>query len=328
MQQALWLPGGHAQTIWGAKLARTHIGVLPALHRERWSTPDGDWIDVDVQTAGQPGHANVVLFHGLEGSSRSHYAQAFRRWAQQQHVNLWLPHFRGCSGQANNLPRAYHSGDHAEIDWILGRVALRAEQAPTVAVGVSLGGNALMLWAGLQGEQAASKVQAVASISSPLDLMGSGLALGQGLNRWLYTPMFLKTMKAKARHKAQKFPGSFDAQRALRAKDLFAFDDAFTAPLHGFADVRDYWTRASAKPHLHRIKIPALMLNARNDPFVPAWTLPAVHEVSSHVTLWQPAQGGHVGFVQGHFPGQVWGLSKAVGQWLLQATIQQEQEHG
>jgi len=324
MQQALWLPGGHVQTIWGAKLARTHDGRLAPMQRQRWTTPDGDWIDVDIQQTLSENRPHLVLFHGLEGSSRSHYAQAFRRWAQLERVNLWMPHFRGCSGQDNDLPRAYHSGDHAEIDWILAQVVKHAQEAKVFAAGVSLGGNALMLWAGLQGQRASNKVHAVASISSPLDLMGSGLALGQGLNRWLYTPMFLKTMKAKAQRKAKRFSQSFDLQRALQAKDLYAFDDAFTAPVHGFADVRDYWTRASAKPHLTGITVPALILNARNDPFVPAWTLPDQQAVSPEVTLWQPAQGGHVGFVQGYFPGQVWGLADDVGKWLLQASGQQE----
>jgi predicted alpha/beta-fold hydrolase len=324
MQQALWLPGGHVQTIWGAKLARTHDGRLAPMQRQRWTTPDGDWIDVDIQQTLSENRPHLVLFHGLEGSSQSHYAQAFRRWAQLERVNLWIPHFRGCSGQDNDLPRAYHSGDHAEIDWILAQVMKHAQEAKVCAAGVSLGGNALMLWAGLQGQRASNKVHAVASISSPLDLMGSGLALGQGLNRWLYTPMFLKTMKAKAQRKAKRFSQSFDLQRALQAKDLYAFDDAFTAPVHGFADVRDYWTRASAKPHLTGITVPALILNARNDPFVPAWTLPDQQAVSPEVTLWQPAQGGHVGFVQGYFPGQVWGLADDVGKWLLQASGQQE----
>ncbi len=328
MQQALWLPGGHVQTIWAAKLAQTHDGPLAPLQRQRWMTPDGDWIDVDVQPAVSIDRPHLVLFHGLEGSSQSHYARAFRHWACSQRMNLWLPHFRGCSGEDNELPRAYHSGDHKEIDWILGQVVQRAQGAKVCAAGVSLGGNALMLWAGLEGENAAKKVHAVASISSPLDLMGSGLALGRGLNRWLYTPMFLKTMKAKARRKAQRFPQSFDVQRAMQARDLFTFDDAFTAPLHGFVDVRDYWTRASAKPHLKAITVPALILNAKNDPFVPAWTLPNQQAASPKVTLWQPEQGGHVGFVQGTFPGQMWGLAQHVGQWLLQASSKQEKAHG
>ncbi|MEY5029779.1 MAG: hypothetical protein RLZ63_2094 [Pseudomonadota bacterium] len=328
MRQALWLPGGHVQTIWGAKLARTHEGRLAPLLRQRWSTPDGDWIDVDIQYAGDESRRHLVLFHGLEGSSQSHYAQAFRRWAHQAQVHLWLPHFRGCSGQDNDLPRAYHSGDHQEIDWILGQVVQHAKGEKIHAAGVSLGGNALMLWAGLQGQHADSKVRSVASISSPLDLMGSGLALGQGLNRWLYTPMFLKTMKAKAKRKAIRFGHAFDVKRAMQAKDLYGFDDAFTAPLHGFTDVRDYWSRASAKPHLKGIAVPALVLNARNDPFVPDWSLPLAEDVSAKVRLWQPARGGHVGFVQGQFPGQVWGLAQEVGQWLLQAGATQEALHG
>ena len=148
---------------------------------------------------------------------------------------------------------------------------MRAVHAgPIAAVGVSLGGNALLRWAEEAGEQAFARVRAVAAVSSPIDLAAGGHAIGRGFNRWVYTRMFLRTMKAKALAKLAQHPGLFDRDRLLAARDLYAFDDVFTAPLHGFRNTEDYWRRGSAKPHLHRIRIPALVLNARNDPFLPA----------------------------------------------------------
>jgi hypothetical protein len=127
--------------------------------------------------------------------------------------------------------------------------------------------------------------------------------------------MFLSTMKPKALAKLDQHPGLFDRARLLAAQDLYAFDDVFTAPVHGFRNADDYWARGSAKPHLHRIRIPALVMNARNDPFVPATSLPRPEEVGRHVTLWQPSQGGHVGFAGGGFPGHVLALPDAVMSW-------------
>lgn len=312
-----WLPGGHAQTIWPALFARRLRGPVPGLRRERWDTPDGDFIDVDhlVAEARVPAAPLLVLFHGLEGSSASHYAQAFASWAQAHGWPFALPHFRGCSGELNRAPRAYHSGDFEEIGWILDR--LRARQPrPVVAVGVSLGGNALLRWAEEAGDTAAATAAAVCAVSSPIDLAAGGHAITRGFNRQVYNRMFLRTMKPKALAKLAQHPGLFDRERLLAARDLHAFDDVFTAPLHGFRDVDDYWDRGSAKPQLARIRIPTLVLNARNDPFVPAACLPQPHEVGRHVTLWQPVQGGHVGFPSGAFPAEVLGLPEAVMAWV------------
>ena len=237
-------------------------------------------------------------------------------FARHRGLSYAVPHFRGCSGDLNLGPRAYHSGDHEEIAWILSR--FRAQHTgPIVAVGISLGGNALMRWAGEMGEAAAKLVSAVASVCSPLDLAASGHAIGRGFNRQVYTRMFLGTMKPKAMRKLSQYPGLFDAKALLAARDLYEFDNVFTAPLHGFKSTLDYWARASAKPHLNRIRLPALAINARNDPFVPAHSLPSSAEAGSHVTLWQPAHGGHVGFVSGGFPGQLDVLPQAAGAWLL-----------
>ena len=318
-----WLPGGHAQTIWAALFARRQFAPSFNKVRERWCAPDGDFIDVDKQNASSPHKPLMVLFHGLEGSSSSHYAMAFADWAAEQDVNFALPHFRGCSGVLNNGPRAYHSGAHQEINWIVSKLRQEHQQVggqTMVAAGVSLGGNALMRWAGEHGKQALNTVDAIASICAPLDLTESGRAIGQGLNLQIYTRMFLRSMKPKAMSKLVQHPGLFDVDKLRAARNLYEFDNVFTAPVHGFKNADDYWAQASAKPLMKQIKLPALALNARNDPFVPVLSLPQQNEVSSSVTLWQPEHGGHVGFVQGSWPGHVRGLPDAVGAWLMRTS--------
>ncbi|GAB4063900.1 hydrolase [Uliginosibacterium sediminicola] len=293
-----WLLNGHLQTIWPLLIK----GSLPKLKRRRWETPDGDFIDLDFLPH-QDQAPLVVLFHGLEGSSRSHYARALLRKLATKAWNGVVVHFRGCSGEPNRLLRAYHSGDADEIDWILQRLALQYPGVPIYAAGVSLGGNALLCWLGSR-PHAYKLITKAAAISAPLDLSAAGIHLARGFNK-IYTRHFLRSMRANARQKAQQFPGQFDAERAVHADTLFDFDDAYTAPVHGFGNVHAYWKQASAKPRLADITLPTLVINARNDPFLPAQHLPHKHEVSPLVTLEQPAQGGHVGFVSGAFPGNL-----------------------
>jgi uncharacterized protein len=441
-----WLPGGNLQTIWAALRARRFSGASPVFRRERWTTPDDDFVDVDwlidaptlatacaalppegaglarggparrpdaptlltscsslppggaaapavwqSQSRGPglkipspppptsfgalpPGAAGLawggpargpdaptlvtsslrraapfttngagptldtaerrpdapalakpllVVFHGLEGSSASHYAQALADAARLRGWACAVPHFRSCSGEINHAARAYHSGDFEEIDWMLRR--FKAQHAgPLLAVGVSLGGNALMRWAGEMGVSAGAVVRGVASVCSPLDLTASGEAIGRGFNRLVYTPMFLRTMVPKALEKLDQHPGLFSRQALLAARNLYQFDDIFTAPLHGFKSAADYWSRASAKPYLRHIGVPALVLNALNDPFVPASSLPKAGDVGRCVTLWQPAQGGHVGFPSSPFPGHVRAMPREVTGFLAAQLQTQE----
>jgi predicted alpha/beta-fold hydrolase len=236
-----WLPGGNLQTIWAAVLARRFVGGKPVFRRERWETPDLDFVDVDHLV--QEAVANstdagpqplLVVFHGLEGSSESHYAEALADVARVSGWACAVPHFRGCSGEMNRAPRAYHSGDFEEIDWILKR--LKSEHAgPVFAVGISLGGNALMRWAGEFGTQANAVVAAVASVCSPLDLAASGWAIGRGFNRLVYTRMFLRSMVPKALKKLDQHPGLFSREALLAARDLYAFDNVVTAKTIGRA---------------------------------------------------------------------------------------------
>lgn len=315
-----WLPGGNLQTVWSAVMARRGDGHVPAYRRERWTTRDGDFIHVDFAAdASGPGPGQrplLVLFHGLEGSSHSHYSEAFAAVAAARGWAFAVPHFRGCGGGLNHAPRAYHSGDYEEIGWMLENLRDAHGGGPVLAVGVSLGGNALLRWAQEAGGGAAKVVRAVAAVCSPIDLRSSAMAIGRGFNRQVYTRMFLSSMKPKALAKLVQHPGLFDGVALRAARDLHAFDDVFTAPLHGFKDAEDYWARCSAAPHLGDIRLPALVLNALNDPFVPAGSLP-LRVPGDWVRLARPAQGGHVGFPQGDRPpGDVNAMPEAVCAWL------------
>ena len=297
-----WLPGGHLQTIAAALAPAPRI----AFRRERWETPDGDFIDLDWAGAHGP---LLALFHGLEGSSASPYARSIAAEALARGWRCVVPHFRGCSGELNRLPRAYHSGDSAEIGWILRRLGTAH------AVGISLGGNALLKHLGEAGT--ASGLKKAVAVSAPLDLAAAGRSLDRGLSRQIYTRRFLETLRTKSLRKLQSHPGLLDARRVRAATTFWEFDDAVTAPLHGFKGADDYWARSSSGPWLAAIRIPTLVLNARNDPFMPAAALDraarTLRDISCAVTLEFPATGGHAGF-----PGQGRWLARRVMDFLLQ----------
>ena len=307
-----WLRNGHAQTVYAALFApRPRVRY----RRERWDTPDGDFISIDwlesrrslLETRSsklETARPLVVLFHGLEGSSRSHYALALMAEVSRCGWQGAVVHFRGCGGEPNRLPRAYHSGDSAEADWILQRFAAKHAGAKICAAGVSLGGNVLLKWLGENAHTASAVVARAAAISAPVDLMAAGDALGRGFNL-LYARNFLRTMKAKSLAKLSRFPGLYDAERVRGARTLREFDDLVTAPVHGYAGVDDYWTRASSKPWLRHIAVPTLMINARNDPFLPHQALPGGEDLSLAVTPDFPNGGGHAAFVAGAFPGRI-----------------------
>lgn len=317
-QAPIWLPSGNLQTIWAPLFAQRYTLGKPVFKRERWETPDQDFIDVDYLVCSskikikQP--LMLVMFHGLEGSSQSHYCESFADYANQHGFEFTVVHFRGCSGEINLAPRAYHSGDYEEIDWILQKLK-KIHQMPMFAVGVSLGGNALLRWAEEMGKAACKVVKGVTAICSPIDLAAGGKQIGIGFNKHVYTKRFLSSMKPKAMKKLEQFPGLFDRDAVLQAKNLYDFDNAFTAPLHGFKNTEDYWERCSAKAHLKQIKIPALVINAKNDPFIPASCLPKANEVGQWVKLWKPDDGGHVGFTSGSYPGHLDVLPRNVMQW-------------
>ncbi|MBY0577490.1 MAG: alpha/beta fold hydrolase [Burkholderiales bacterium] len=293
-----WLKGGHMQTIYPAKMI---VQAPVAYRRERWDTPDGDFIDLDHVGGSGP---LVVLFHGLEGNSESHYALSLMHAVMKKGWRGVVVHFRGCSGEPNLLPRAYHSGDHEEINWILRRLRSISGSEKIFVAGVSLGGNALLKWLGESGKNALPVIDAAAAISAPIDVTASGEALGRGFNL-TYTREFLKTLKDKILAKLEHHPGIVDRKALLATATFRQFDDLVTAPLHGFENTDDYWKRASSLEGLKNIAIPTLILNAKNDPFLPAEALPGKEEVSDLVVLDYPDEGGHVGFASGPFPGNL-----------------------
>jgi predicted alpha/beta-fold hydrolase len=283
------------------------------LRRERWDTPDGDFIDVDF--CGDPAaRRQLVLFHGLEGGSDSHYARSIAAHAMRLGWRLAIPHFRGCSGEPNRRPRAYHSGDSEEIEWVLQRF-----DGPVHAVGVSLGGNALLKWLGERGEAARTLVRRAAAVSAPLELAAAGNALDRGLNRLVYTRVFLSTLKPKSLAKLEAFPGLYDGHAVRRARSFREFDGLVTAPLHGFRDTDHYWSSSSCGPYLEHIRVPTLVLNARNDPFLPERALlAAARKAAPCVVLEFPRTGGHAGFLVGPFPGKHAWLAQHLFEFLIQ----------
>lgn len=292
LETPLWLKGGHLQTIY----AKTLQSPAPAYRRELIADSYGeDQVAYDFIDAANPEAPLVVLFHGLEGSSHSHYAIELMRTVQTRGWHGVVAHFRSCGGVPSK--RFYHSGDTREIAHMLN--VLRERYATIYAVGVSLGGNALAKHLGEVGDDAV--IQAAAVVSAPVDLTVAGVALSEGLSKRIYTPYFLRTLMKKVPPKA-----------GFACHTLADFDNAYTAPLHGFSSGADYYVQSSCKPHLSRITCPTLLLNAKNDPFLPAYALPTAAEVSPVVHLLQPEHGGHVGFVSGAGRGHLRWLPETV----------------
>ena len=296
------LTNRHVNTIFGARLTRR---PSVAYRRERWDTPDGDFIDVDF-VDGPVTAPLVVLLHGLEGSSASSYARSLMDRVRDQGWRGAVAHFRGCSGEPNRLPRAYHAGDSAEADFIFRRMALVAGDAPLYGVGVSLGGNVLCKWLGEQGDRA-PLARAVA-VCAPIDLRVAGDALLRGFGL-VYGYHFVRTLRRGAAAMLARFPHLADAEKVRKARTLRTFDDVFTAPVHGFAGVDDYYTRASALPVLSQVRVPTLLINPLDDPFYPGEHFPDARHLSSAIHVDRPAHGGHVGFAS--LGGEDW-LSRRV----------------
>jgi predicted alpha/beta-fold hydrolase len=305
-----WYRGRHLQTLWGPLLRRS---PCPALRRERVHTLDGDFLDLDWHAASARTPSLVLILHGLEGSSRSHYVSGLLREAAGLGLRGVVLNFRSCGGELNRTPRLYHSGETSDLDWVIGRLLEREPSLRLGLVGVSLGGNVALKWLGERGESAAAAVVGAVAISTPFDLAECARVLDRGLCRSLYTAGFLRTMKAKVRAKAHLWDGRVDVEAALRAQTFAEYDRAVTAPLYGFADERDYWTRASSGRYLTAIRRPCLLINAANDPFVPASTLPAAEVARSP---WLEAafvpEGGHAGFLEGSWGARSWAERRAL----------------
>ena len=297
---AWWIPGAHAQTLWG-KFFRARRAL--SLRTERWVTPDGDFVDVQRLEA-PAGAPRLFLLHGLEGSVRSHYVAGFFEQARDRGWAADLLIFRGCGNRPNDRPRFYHSGDTDDLAFALKRVLMETSEVPIVLAGVSLGGNVLLKFLAERGTDISKRIRAAAAISVPFDLERSARFISTGFSQ-IYDRHFLRTLRAKALAKLVQYPQLFDPRRLARAESIYEFDDAVTAPVHGFADARDYYTKSSSLPLLNHISIPTLLLSAVDDPFLPPAVLAQVRNTAGDnpsLTLEFPDHGGHVGFVAGQWP--------------------------
>jgi predicted alpha/beta-fold hydrolase len=279
----------HLQTLWPVLFNHR---PQPLLRRERVELPDGDFIDLDW--CGDGNGPLLIILHGLEGSSRSHYARSLLQAASDRGWRAAVMHFRGCSGSPNRLVRGYHSGETSDLAYMIELLRSRAPGNAIFAVGYSLGGNVLLKWLGESG--AAAPLTAACAVSVPFDLATSAGRLETGLSRF-YQAWLVKQLKRSVRRKAAQMTLPVDLAPVLRARTFREFDDAYTAPIHGFADADDYYRRSSSLNSLNNIRIPALLLQAADDPFYRADAIPTPAQCSPVVRRLVTDHGGHVGFV-------------------------------
>jgi hypothetical protein len=297
---AWWLPGGHAQTIWG-RVARPHRATDVAV--ECLSTPDGDNLEIH-SLAGDASHPHVLVLHGLEGSVRSHYVGGVFDQARRRGWPASLITFRGCGSAPNMARRFYHSGETSDLDFAFHTLSDRSPGAPWLLAGVSLGGNVLLRWLGDLPQTASARIRAAAAVSVPFDLEAGARNIARGFAR-IYDRAFLRSLRRKAIAKLDLYPDLFSRERLERARNVIEFDDAVTAPVHGFVGASDYYTRCSSMHSLPRIRVPTLLLSSRDDPFLPRGVL----DRAARIAATNPAlelelhdHGGHVGFVAGAWP--------------------------
>lgn len=264
--------------------------------------PDGDFLDLD-RLDGPPGSPLLLILHGLEGSSRSTPVLGLLGGARRLRWRAAALNFRSCSGEPNRLPRSYHGGETSDLAWVVDRLAMEEPAAPLLCAGFSLGGNVLLKYLGERGDAVPRQVRAAAAISAPFDLAASARWLARGPGA-LYTRRLVASLRRKTLEKLRRYPGLVDRRAVLAARTLEQFDDAVTAPVHGFRDAEAYWAASSSLPLLAGIRRPTLLINALDDPFFPTRLLP-VREASAnpHLRALFPARGGHMGFLSGAIPG-------------------------
>ena len=268
---------------------------------ERVPTDDDDHLTIARMGSARPGVPHLLIVHGLEATLSSNYAHGLLHQAQRRGWSGDFLLFRSCDGALNSARRLYHSGETQDLDFVVRRLHREAPESPLLICGVSLGGNVLLKWLGELGDSARSLVSRAAAVSVPFDLAAGSRHLERGFSR-LYARHFLATLKAKALAKARQHPGTVDLKRAIAAKTFWEFDDGVTAPLHGFADAADYYSRSSSISFLDRVRVSTLLFSALDDPIVPQAVNESVlraHRHSPVLTCDFTARGGHVGWVEG-----------------------------
>lgn len=297
---AWWLKNCHAQTIYSSlPLSRA---PKPALRSENIELPDGDITVVDWMADGpEPGSGApiLIILHGLEGSSNSTYARMLLQAAGLHGWRAAVLHFRDCGDYRNRLPRRYHAGETGDIRFFLESLRSGGHDGPMVATGFSLGGNVLLKYLGENG--VSTPLDAAVAVSVPLDLHDSAEALSKGFSK-LYQRYLIKKMKKAVRRKFDQYTAAFDWHRTMAAQTFAEFDDAVTAPLHGFTGKDEYYDRCSSIGFLGDIGIPTLIINSLDDPFMTPASVPAEERLPDCVSLEVSAQGGHIGFIDGGPP--------------------------
>ena len=310
---AWWCRNRHLQTLWPVFFRRR---LRPKVRRERLELPDGDYVDLDW-TLNDSGPVSII-FHGLEGSSHSHYARGLLDLLPRKGYRAVVMHFRGCSGEPNRLARAYHSGDTGDIDFCIRTLKAREPNTPLVTIGFSLGGNALLKWLSEQGNKA--PVQCAVAVSVPFQLHESTQHMQRGFAR-IYQWHLLKSLKRNLLRKTANFTLPAGADEIRRMTNFYDFDDRITGPLHGFSGAMHYYSSSSSRQYLQKIQIPTLIIHAEDDPFMHANVIPKANEISAAITFDLHRYGGHVGFIGGKWPWKprYW-LEERIMEWLLRRT--------
>ena len=292
-----WAKNRHLQTIWPRFIQARKKNRYTS---ERLNTPDGDFVDLAWSAAPAELKGTVVIFHGLEGSIRSHYANDLMAFLYRQGWQVVLMHFRGCSGVPNKTTRSYHSGDTNDAMFVLDYLRSKCTSQFMVGIGFSLGGNMMLK---LLGENPSQRwLNAACVISAPLKLAECSDSINRGFSR-VYQGYLLTSMRRTLLTKMTSIDYSKDLQLTVaqvKAIQTFRqFDDRVTAPLHGFTDAVDYYEKCSSFYYLRAVKTPTLILHAKDDPFMNAKVIPEERDLSSSITIELSDQGGHVGFMQG-----------------------------
>jgi uncharacterized protein len=297
---AWWLPGAHAQTLWGRFLRP--YPRLP-MRMERIVAPDGEEIELH-SVAGRAESPRMLLLHGLEGKPHSHYVGGLLAQAYSRGWPATLLVFRGCGSTPNLARRFYHSGETTDLAAVFEQLRARDSTSEWFLLGVSLGGNVLLKWLGDRSDAVDARIRAAAAISTPFDLEAGSRHIGTGRMR-IYDRHFLRSLRRKALAKLDRHPDLFDGGRLQRARSVFEFDDIVTGPVHGFRDAIDYYSRSSSESYLPRIRVPTLLVSAADDPFLPREVWERVRRSASEnpqLRVEFTKAGGHVGFVSGRWP--------------------------
>jgi uncharacterized protein len=301
----LFFRNGHIQTVLSVLLPRRPDGTF---QRERLELVDGDFLDLGWARIGAD--RLVVLSHGLEGSSDSRYIRGMAAALNAAEWDVLVWDFRGCSEETNRLPRLYHSGETGDLGAVIDCAAARYSRI--ALVGFSLGGNLILKYLGESSPHPA--VVSAAAVSAPLDLGATARALDRQWSKRIYRDSCIKSLIAKVEAKAVRFPEKFDVSGIRMIRTFEAFDDRYTAPIHGFRDVEDYWKRSSARQFLNRITVPTLILNACDDPLLTAESFPVAEaEANPCLFLEMPKWGGHLGFVD---------LVRGIEPWSEQRVVE------